>query len=460
MPRSLTYTRNIETLADGYDVVVCGGGPAGVAAAIAAGRGGAKTLLIESQGQLGGMATSGLVSHWLGGRTSDCQEWVIGGIFKELSLKAERLGIAKLPSPPEDGGYSPHGWGRGPGQLTAGIPMNPVKMAAFLDDQVQESGVAVLLLTSFVDAIVVNDHIEHVVIHNKSGLQAVSAKMFIDATGDADLAARSGCECVTGREEDGLTAPTTVEMHVDHVDTATFSRYVHDNDANRFLSEIAQWTAAGQWPFDYERFITVQLDNEDTYMVNTSRLCGVDGTDGASVSDGMRRGRRDNLKLFDVMREKIPGFAKARLKGMAPLLGVRESRRIVGDDVMLVEDLVAGKCFDDVIGFSAYPWDLPDPKKPSLQPMHEEQVKIRSGFTPLPFRIMLPKPIRNLICPGRAVSVERDVLGPVRVMAPCMAMGQAAGTAACLSLEKRDFRRLETPALKKALTENGAILKR
>jgi hypothetical protein len=458
MITTLNFTRNIPLLAADYDVVVCGGGPAGTAAAIAAGRGGAKTLLVESQGQLGGMATSGLVSHWLGGRTSDCQDWVVGGIFKELSLKAERLGIAKLPKPPEDGGYSPHGWGRGPSQLTAGIPMNPCKMAVLLDDVVREAGVEVLLLTSFVDAIVKNDRIKQVVIHNKSGLQAVSAKVFIDATGDADLAARSGCDCITGRAEDGLTAPTTVEMHVDNVDTEVLSRYIHENDANRFLTEIAQWTRDGQWPFDFNRFISVQLEHDDTYLINTSRLCGVDGTDGASVSDGMRRGRKENLELFEVMREKIPGFAKARLRAMAPLLGVRESRRIVGDTVMLVEDLVAGKCFDDVIGFSAYPWDLPDPKKPSLQPMDGKRAQIRSGLTPLPFRIMLPKPIRNLLCPGRAVSVERDVLGPVRVMAPCMAMGQAAGIAACLSLEHRDFRLTEIPALKQELSGNGAIL--
>ena len=164
-------------------------------------------------------------------------------------------------------------------------------------------------------------------------------------------------------------------------------------------------------------------------MINTPRICGIDGTDGRSLSEGMQRGRAEALQLLAVMRKHFPGFAGARLKAVAPLLGVRETRRIVGDYVLTVDDLVSGRPFPDVIGFTSYGWDLPDPKKPSYQPMHEERIR-KSPLTPIPYRIMVPRPIVNLICPGRAVSVERDVLGPLRVMAPCMAMGEAAGAAA------------------------------
>jgi hypothetical protein len=123
--------------------------------------------------------------------------------------------------------------------------------------------------------------------------------------------------------------------------------------------------------------------------------------------------------------------------------------------VLSVEDLAAGKQFEDTIGFSAYGWDLPDPKRPSDNPSHGRKLAV----TPIPYRIMVPKPVENLICPGRAVSVERPVLGPLRVMAPCMAMGEAAGQAASMVVGRGEsFGDVDPRTLRKALEENGAIV--
>ena len=456
MNTGIDYRRKIGLWEKHYDVIVCGGGPAGCAAAIAAARQGLKTILLEAQGQLGGMATSGLVSHWLGGRTDNCEIWVVGGIFRELSEKAQQRGYARIPRQPEDGSLSPHGWGRG--QLTAGIPFDPFKTAALLDEEMNAAGVEVLLATTAIDVETAVDRIDSIVVHNKSGLQALAARLVIDATGDADIAARAGCKYVKGRPEDGLVAPVTLEMHVDGVDLAKFSRYIHEHDAPRLLAEIARWRESGEWPFGYDRFITVMLDRDDTFMVNTSRICGVDGSDGKSVSDGLAQGRRENLALLEIMQRLVPGFEQVRLKAMAAVLGVRETRRIVGDYTLKVDDLVRGEKFDDIIGYSAYGWDLPDPKRPSHQPMDHKNLPIAANLTPLPYRIMLPRPIKNLICPGRAVSVERDVLGPVRVMAPCMAMGEAAGIAAALSLPDNDFSRADIPLLRERLKQSGSLV--
>ncbi len=441
-----------------YDAVVCGGGPAGCAAALAASRQGLKTLLVEGQGQLGGMGVSGLVSHWLGGRTFDCHHWVVGGIFRELSLTGVKRGIAKLPDVAPEGRYSPHGWCRG-GPITAGVPFDPFGMAALLDDAMLDAGVEVLFYTRVVDVRLTEGRLTHLVLHNKSGFLAVAANVVIDATGDADVAALAACPTALGREADRLMTPVTLQVHMDHVDAEALAAYANDHGqggAFRWLPEIKALMESGEWPFEYNRLISVQLLEPDVFMVNTSRLTGCDGTDGASVSRAMMQGRREALQLLAILRKHAPGFANARIKAIAPLLGVRETRRIRGDYVMTVEDVMSGKAAADGIGFSAYGWDLPDPKRPSHQPLEGWH---KPEFTPIPYRVMRPKGVTNLICPGRAVSVERDVLGPLRVMAPCMAMGEAAGVAGAQAIrEKRTFAQVDIDALRQTLRQNGAIV--
>lgn len=324
--------------------------------------------------------------------------------------------------------YQPHGWLRG--QLAAGIPFDPFRMAAYLDERMAEAGVEVRLLTQFVEPIVAANRITHLLLFNKSGLTAVEAKAVVDATGDADVAARSGCAVVQGRDSDGLMTPASLIFHVSHVDQDALAEAIERDDSPRFREEIAQLRAAGEWKFPYDIFISVQLEEKGTMMINTIRLVGIDGADGASVSEGMVRGRSEVQELVALMRKHFPGFAEAKLKAVAPLLGVRETRRIAGHATLTVEDVASGGKPDDTIGFSAYGWDLPDPQRPSVNPGHGRKPPV----VPIPYRAMVPRGVENLVCPGRALSVERAVLGPLRVMAPCMAMGEAAGEAAGLAI--------------------------
>jgi len=438
-----------------YDLVVCGGGPSGCAAALSGRRAGLSVLVVEGQGQLGGNATSAMVSHWLGGRTGDCRRWTVGGVFRELSEDAAKRGVALIPTPNRSTKYQPHGWYQG--SLGAGIPLDPYGVAKLLDDKMAEAGVEVLLHTQAADVAVdpPGKRISHVVVFNKSGLSAVPARAVVDATGDGDMAARSGCRVVKGRDEDGLMTPASLTFHVDHVDQDALSDYIHEHNCPRFRKKIAELRAAGEWTFPYEIFISVQLDQPGTMMINTTRLTGIDGTDGRSVSEGMVRGRAEIEKLVALMRKHFPGFERARLKCVAPALGVRETRRIVGPYVLAVEDLNRGSAFADTIGFSAYGWDLPDPKRPSHNPGHGRKREV----TPIPYRVMVPGPIENLVCPGRAISVERPVLGPLRVMAPCMAMGEAAGLAAAeVVADGAAFADVDTAWLRGRLEKQGAVV--
>jgi glycine/D-amino acid oxidase-like deaminating enzyme len=437
-----------------YDVIVCGGGPSGCAAALAAARSGLRCLVIECAGQLGGMGTSGLVSHWLGGRTSDGSKWVVGGIFKELSVEAAAGGIALLPVNSGEK-YPPQGWVSG---LQHGIPFNPYAMAAFLDRKMQVAGVTTLFMSRAVGVEMSGSRLTGVVVAMKEGLTVIEASAFVDATGDADLAFFAGCEVVKGREEDSLMTPATLMMHVDNVDQDFLARYIRDNDTPRFRKEIETLRQTGEWDFPYDIFISVQLEEKGVMMINTSRLCGVDGCDTRSLSEGLARGRAESLRLFAVMKRHFPGFAQARIKSLAPLMGVRETRRIKALEILRVDDLANGRKYSSTIGLSSYGWDLPDPKRPSHQPLTERQ-QPKSPFTPIPFGIMVPQGVDNLICPGRAVGVERDVLGPLRVMAPCMAMGEAAGVAALHVVQGGgSFKTVDIEAVRGELRRRGAII--
>jgi hypothetical protein len=318
------------------------------------------------------------------------------------------------------------------------------------------AGVKLLFGTQVADAMIVDGRITRLLLANKAGLQTVSALAVIDATGDADVAARTGCPTVLGRDADHLMTPATLMFHVDNVDQEALSAYIHAKETPRFKELIQHLRSTGEWTFPYEIFISLQMQEPGVLMINTSRLVGVDGTDPRSLTRGLIQGREETQQLLALMRKHIPGCAQARIKAVASLLGVRETRRIVGDYVLSVDDLITGKSFADAIGFSGYWWDLPDPKQPSHQPMEGRKAPYP---TPIPYRVMLPRVVSNLICPGRAISVERDVLGPLRVMAPCMAMGEAAGLAAQQVVTRElAFANVDIAVLQTTLRAQGAIL--
>ncbi len=441
---------------DSYDVVVCGGGPSGVPAALAAARAGSRVLLLEGTGQLGGTGTSAGVSGLLGGRMRHSGRPCVAGIFEEVAQALIARGEGVDPETVANEAYQPFGWAHG--DLAVGFYFDPKAMVCLLDEMMIQAGVDVLYFTGFVDAVTEGDRVRQVIFFNKGGLQAVEAATVVDATGDGDVAARTGCDFIKGRDSDGLMTPATLMFRVDQVDQAVLETYMREHESIRLKDIIQRLRAEGEWPFDFDIFISQQAPEPGTFMINTTRICGVDGTDGRSVSHGMMEGRSQVTRLFAIMKKHFPGFADSRIVEISPSLGVRETRRLRGDYYYTVDDLMSRKNFDDVIGFSGYGFDLPDPQKPSYQPEHEEGV-VAPELIPIPYRVMLPKPVRNVICPGRAVSVERPVLGPLRVMAPCYAMGEAAGNAAAMVAQKGlGFNEVDVTALREKLRQTGALV--
>jgi len=454
------YSREIP-VGDSYDVVICGGGPSGCTAALAARREGLNVLLVEGQSQLGGMATSGHVSHWLGGRTQD-GDWVVGGLFRTLVKEAAALGYAGIPRLPKDRIYQPHAWLP---WFIHGIPLDPFRIAHFLDQKMQAAGVNLLYETHVIDTSVKDNRITHVIVCNKSGVQAFPAKAVIDATGDADVAAISGCEIQLGRESDGLMTNGSLMFHLYNVDHKELGDYIEAHKSPKFYAKISSLRSAGKWPFLSDIFISVKLVQEDVVMINMQRLQGLNGIDAKSRTEGLILGRKEVFELLDALRQHFPGFQNAELKSIGSTLGIRETRRIKGKFWLRVEDLRSAKEFEDTIGFSMYGWDLCDPEDTNKQPMvdfsdgkYVSKVE-KSLSTPIPYSIMVPQPIENLLCPGRAISVERDLLGPLRVMAPCMAMGEACGIAVEQIVRNNiAAEEVDVSCLREHLREVGAIV--
>ncbi len=439
-----------------FDVVVCGGGFAGFAAAYSAAREGLSVLLIERDGALGGVGTQGMVNHILGVRAFEdgVLKQCVGGVFAEIekALLASGDGVDVRGV---NFDLNPHGWKKG---LGTGLIFNAEVMKLLLEQKLCTVGARVLYYTDVVDVCKKDKRITGIVVHNKSGLSLIGGKCFVDATGDGDIGALCGCAYELGDEEGGLAA-ASLEMHVENVDSEVLTAYMRDTGDVRFKSLIGELKQKGEWPFPYDIFISVRMMRDDVYMINTIRQVGVDGTDAASRSDATLRGRAENFRLLALMRAHFPGFAGATVRAIAPVVGIRETRRLQTQYILRVQDIIDGTSFADGIALSGYGWDMPNPKSPSVQPYHG--VARKSKFTQIPYRCLLPIGVSNLIAAGRCIGIEREALGVVRVMGPCLAMGEAAGIAAALALQDPgSFDGVDVTALREKICAFGGMVDR
>ncbi|ALS26556.1 FAD-dependent oxidoreductase [Paenibacillus sp. 32O-W] len=415
-----------------YDVIVMGGGPSGIAAAVAAAREGASTLLIERYGFLGGAGTAMMVnpwmSYWAGG--SD-QVQLIFGVLQELIDRMTEMGAYGHPK-----------------QITA---FDPEALKVVAERLCKEAGVT-LLYHSFLGAVQMDDsghYIKSVKVANKSGLVDFSAKMFVDATGDADLAALAGATVNKGRSVDGLSQPMTLNFRMANVDVDRMP------DRKEITRRYLEAKKRGEIRCPREDVLWFYANQPGVIHFNTTRVILKDATNPWELTEAEIEGRRQVQEFVRFLKKYVEGFEHAYLQTTAPQIGVRESRRVVGEYILTAEELLAACKFEDVIARGAYPVDIHNPNGEGTILQH-----LKPGeWYDIPFRCLVPLKIENLLVGGRPISATHEAHSAIRVQPIAMAIGQAAGTAAAICVKEQVLpRQVNVRQVQESLTKQGARL--
>ncbi|NLS77550.1 MAG: FAD-dependent oxidoreductase [Chloroflexi bacterium] len=457
-------SRRIPVIAE-VDVVVCGGGPGGLPAAIAAARHGAKTLLIERYGFLGGLATAGLVAPILGHHAHNSSQPIVEGLLREITERMHALGGAPT-------------WEETLARWGINFDAETFKRVA--DLLVQEAGVELLLHTLVTDVVVQDGRIAAVIIENKSGRQAIAAKVVVDATGDADVAYRAGAPTKQGRDFDGKVESMGSFMHLAGLPSLT------DEARRAAVEQVRQAMAAGKLRFYNPGFLGVNDMRPDHTSPNMTRFAG-DPTDGGDMTQAELSVRRDVWDLVAFLRDQVPGMEGVYLAATSPQVGPRESRQIVGGYALTGQDVHAGAKFADAIARGSWWVDIHCPLG-NTYPVHlcivecprqescpfwaaeHGRMFTRQGdqgtvYPPdgdwydIPYRCLVPNAIDNLLVSGRCISATHEGMAGARVMGTCFAIGQAAGTAAALAAQANGRPRdVDVAQLRAALGADGALV--
>lgn len=424
------------------DVLVIGGGATGIAAAIAAARGGASTMIVEQRGFLGGMGTVALVPAFC--PFTDKEKPIIRGLGLTLM---ERMKQACNPDYREE--YR---------DLLDWVPIDPEVLKRVYDDAVLESGVTPLFHTFVYDVALSDDRssVEGVIIVNKTGRSFIRCRYIIDCTGDGDIAALSGVPFQKGGEE-GELQPGSMCYLLANVDRKKFNKFLKETgDTGQLHQTVSRAMDEGVLPEGRRSISGLAWINDYLVGVNFGHVFGVDGTSAEELTRGAIEGRRTAERQLQFFRSYVPGFEEAHMVASGEQLGIRETRRIQGDYVLTVDDFIAARSFPDDIARNAYYIDIHLANSKSEMTFNHLPPGVSHG---VPYRIMLPIGINNLWVAGRSVSSDRAVQGSLRVMPNCFSMGQAAGTAAALALRKgTGSRGIPVPELQQLLLEQDVWL--
>ena len=440
---------------EGYEVVVAGGGPAGAAAAISAARQGARTLLIESTGCLGGMGTSGLVTAFdpmANGTTG-----LVGGFMREV---VEELYARKFLGPE----VTPDFWRK---QYLTWTPFKAEGYKLVLDEKMTAAGVEVRFFTRVIDAAVDagEKRVTGVVIHNIEGYSFIAAKAFVDCTGDAVLADLCGCDCWEAGRDTPHIMPATLPSLFAGIDWervhADRKEHGHEQNSGIIRKGIADGMFIQPDPF----LVGMSQVGQSTGYLNGGHLFNLNALRCADLSRNAMLGRRIAQDYLAFCRKYIPGFENMEHVTTASLIGVRESRRIKGEYVLNLDDYLARREFPDQIGVfnkfvDIHPYDTSEAEYQRFLKEKDQNLRLNEGeYFGLPYGILVPKGWQNLWVAGRCASSDVRVHGSIRVQPACSMMGQAAGTAAVQSLRTGQFAHdLDTTMLVEALRTAGAHL--
>jgi len=463
-----------------YDIIVAGGGIAGVGAAIASAESGCKTLLIEKETALGGLATLGLVNIPLDH---------LSNIGKQMFEEMEKVNALRRRN------------------------SDPEKHKLVLDRMVLKTGCGILFDTYVVDSIMEKNRIVGVVVESKSGRKAILAKRVIDCSGDADVAYYAGCDYKIGRASDGLTQACSTEFRLGGVDLDRYNSSGFQAENPRWVKVIRKALENGDMPYMIENHL-----NWMTHIPGRPEHCGKDEVsicmahsrnchplNNHDLTRMYIEGREQVDILWKFIKKYIPGFENCYVIDTSTLLGVRDTRRIMGEYVLTARDLASHRRFSDVIAISSHGYDIHNPddvgniKFVEMEIRGEKRFVIyrkatvaatmidfpegnvppggvssfcdiegRTGenmqfpepvFHDIPYRCLVPLKVENLLVAGRCLSSEFEAQAGTRLIMCCMAMGEAAGLATAMSLKNDIFpRRIDVRQLQKSLLERGCDL--
>ena len=421
---------------DEADVIVLGGGPGGLGAAIAAARHGADVLLVEHYGFLGGMATAGEVNPFMPNHLE--KESLDTGIFEEW---LERMGT-----------YG--------GQRGSSRTFDPQAARLAAEDLCKEAGVRLLYHHRLAHAETDGNKITGIVLHSKSGLSAARAKQYIDSTGDADLAAMTGCEVKIGNDSgDPHVQPMTLcfKLILDP------EQIPEGKDPGQVVREIdpqiqeAYHRAqdAGLTSNPRENVLMFRGVEDNVFHFNSTRIIHKLSVDGQALSEAEIEGRKQLRELVGILQNEIPLFKNSKIYSIAPQIGIRESRRIVGRYTVTLDDYRRGRTFSDGIARVTYPVDIHNPNGTGT---HFIQLP-KGAWYEIPYRALLPVKIDNLAVACRAISADHGTHSSMRVMPPVCSIGQAAGTAAAFAIrDQKNICEIKGEEIRTQLIKDGRNL--
>jgi len=445
--------RDVPVVRD-VDVVVAGGGPTGIVAALSAARNGAKTLLIEQGGFLGGNATMWLpLLCFLDVHGNQ----IIRGIPQEI---VDRMG--------KRGAVTRHY----PCVLHESYTIyDPEVFKIVAQEMLLEAGVDILLHTFVAGVVAEKSEIQALIIENKSGRQAVTGMVYIDCTGDGDVAARAGAPWKKGDEKGGLMPPSLM-FTLRNVDVERARQALIQQSGRYRLQEIPaeeiernkhfiavgmtdiilEAREKGEWDLPNNRIIFLSTTRENEVAINMTRVPGMDATSVESLTNAELVARAQIDQIVSLLRKYIPGFERAELSASAHAIGVRETRRIIGDYVLTMENVLEGRRFGDQVLLAGYMVDIHNPHD-----FDGTLIQPKAAYG-IPYRCLLPRNVDNLLVAGRCISATHGAMSATRVMVTCMATGEAAGCAAAIAADGIPPRQIDVKTLQRQLSEQGVIL--
>ncbi|GIK75468.1 MAG: hypothetical protein BroJett021_44560 [Chloroflexota bacterium] len=419
---------------DSADVVVLGAGSAGCTAAIAAARAGADTLLVERYGFLGGASTMVLDSFYGFYIPGNDARRVVGGIPWEIVERLRRYGmVVERPS------------SYGAGQA---VTYDPPTLQVVWEQTALEAGVRLRLHTFCLDVQKEGDRVTGIVVGGKSGMGLITGKVFVDTSGDADLCFRAGAPFQPAGE-DGPAQSLTTTFRLGNVDEERALK-VKRADLVRMMKEA---NLSGEYRLPREEGSVHRTPLRGVVATNMTRVAYVDGTDPVELTKAEVEGRKQAMEYVRFLRERIPGYEQAYLINFSTQIGIRETRRVYGDYRLTREDVLSARHFPDAIAQCGAPIEDHHPGSDTRWEY------LPTGATyDIPLRSLLPQTVANVLMAGRCLSATHDAHASVRSMGQCMAMGQAAGTAAALALQvDNSVRGVSVPHLQQQLRSAGAL---